>query len=132
LTGDPSIRHEALDKDTVRQLQRYYLDFDLPIVQTDPQEIEGRVRDLSERGVGVRGIPSKIDETKTLLIRHEKFFLLKPFFFRATCRWARSAEAAQDCIAGFEIVEISREADENLTKLVRMLTFAAPPPGSWP
>ncbi|MBM3299664.1 MAG: PilZ domain-containing protein [Deltaproteobacteria bacterium] len=131
LTGDISTRHEALDRGAVRQLQRYYLDFDLPIIQTGTSQVEGRVRDLSEKGVGARGIPAEVDETKTLLIRHDKFFLLKPFSFQAKCKWVKAGDKAHDYVAGFQIVEISEEADENLKKLVRMLTFAASPRRSW-
>ena len=117
---------EALDPGATRKQERYYLDFHLPVVEVDGCRTEGRVRNLTEKGLGVTGLPAKVDETKTLLIRHEKFAVLKPFCFEARCRWVRHDRGHGETFAGFQITRISNEHLEQLKKMVRLLTFQLP------
>ncbi len=106
-----------------RELERYYLDFDLPVFAVGPTEIRGKVRDITEKGVGTIGIPADADEIKKLEIRHQKFVLIKPFSFQAKCRWVKQKGAEGEYIAGFEIVDISDEDVKELQYLLRLVTF---------
>lgn len=105
----------------LRRFERHYLDFDLPIIDANDPEHEGKVRDITETGVGVVGIPSKVDETKTFLIMHKRFFLIKPFLFEATCKWVRRSESAGDLVAGFRITNTPEDDKQQLKKLVRIV-----------
>ncbi len=129
LAGMDSLIEESLDPGATRKLERYYLDFHLPVVEVEGCRTEGRVRNLTEKGVGVTGIPATVDETKTLLIRHEKFALLKPFCFEARCRWVRHDSSRGETFAGFQITKIANEHLEQLKRMVRLLTFQLPSQG---
>ncbi|AFM23222.1 PilZ domain-containing protein [Desulfomonile tiedjei] len=118
---------EVMDPGLARESRRYYLDFDLPIFDMGTPMLRGRVNDLTEKGLGTIGIPSRPDEIKHFMINHEKFVLLKPFAFQARCRWSRQNAASGDFIAGFEISEISPEDFAELRKLCKMVTFYVSP-----
>lgn len=106
-----------------RELERYYLDFDLPVFAVGPTEIQGKVRDITEKGVGTIGIPAEIDEIRKLEIRHQKFVLIKPFSFQAKCRWTKQKGAEGEHVAGFQIVDIPDEDVKELQYLLRLVTF---------
>lgn len=106
-----------------RELERYYLDFDLPIFAGGSNQIQGRVRDITEKGIGTIGIPADIDEMKKLEIRHQKYVLIKPFMFQAKCRWIKQEGAEGQYLAGFQIIDISDEAVKELQYLLRLVTF---------
>lgn len=118
---------EVMDPGFARESRRYYLDFDLPVFDMGPPVLRGRVNDLTEKGLGTLGIPSRPDEIKQFKIDHEKFVLLKPFAFKARCRWSRQNAASGEFIAGFEISEISPEDLAELRKLCKMVTFYVSP-----
>jgi len=109
--------------ENIRELRRYYLDFDLPIIQVGPPELKGRVRDITEKGVGIIGIPAEVDEIRTFLILHEKFVLIKPFLFDAKCRWIAPEQGDGQCCAGFQITNTSEKDVVELKKLVRIVSF---------
>lgn len=114
---------EVVDPGKARVVERYYLDFDLPVVVTDDPKGVGRVTDLTTHGLGTEGIQASVGEVKTLRIEHERFVLLKPFSFVAQCRWTRDKQPPGGLIAGFRIISISNEDKEQLRKLVRLLRF---------
>jgi hypothetical protein len=130
LAGREQLLECVLDPAATRRCERYYLDFDLPIVELDGRRVEGRVRDLTEKGLGVTGLPAKVGETKTLLISHQKFALLKPFYFEARCRWIRQDDSRDGTFAGFQITKISEENLAQLRKMVKLLTFQLPAQGT--
>jgi hypothetical protein len=121
LPGELSLRLAAGTPAEIRGKGRCYLDFDLPILEKGPLEIEGRVLDITETGVGVVGIPAKAGDVKTLLIRHDLLVLIQPFSFQAECRWTRETEA--DCLAGFRIARIAERDVLQLRKLIRLVTL---------
>lgn len=106
-----------------RELERYYLDFDLPIYAIGPTQVEGKVRDITEKGVGTIGVPAEVDEIKKLEIRHQKYVLIEPFSFQAKCRWVKQKGEEGEYVAGFEIVDISDTDVKELQYLLRLVTF---------
>ncbi len=118
---------EDLDHDDVEVVEelrdepRCYLDFELPVIDVNSSEVEGRVRDITVKGLGVIGIPAEKDELKTFMVYHEKFALIKPFLFEAKCRWAKREGQNGKYIAGFEITNTSEKDLEQLRKLVRII-----------
>jgi uncharacterized protein (DUF433 family) len=123
IAGRQSLRFEAVVPQGIREMERYYLDFDLPIIDTGPPEIQGRVRDMSEKGVGVAGIAAKVGELKTLLVLHEEFVVIEPFLFEAQCRWVRESESDGSMTAGFQIKSITSEDLRQLKQLLQLVTF---------
>ena len=87
-------------------------------------KIEGQIRDITEKGLQVAGIPVGNGDYKTLLVRAEDFDNIRPFTLQAQCRWTKSATAVEPSVAGFQITDISEEASEELRKLIHALTFS--------
>ena len=114
---------EVVEPGKARRVERYYFDFDLPVVATESPETVGKVRDLTTRGLGTEGIRASVGDVKTLRIQHERFVLLKAFTFQAQCRWIRADQHGGGLIAGFRITSISDQDREQLRKLVRLLRF---------
>lgn len=121
--GREPLRFEAVVPQGIREMERYYLDFDLPIIDTGPPEIAGKVRDMTEKGIGIVGIPARVGEVKTLLVLHEEFVVIEPFLFEAQCRWVRLSELDGTIAAGFRIMSITPEDLQQLKQLLQLVTF---------
>lgn len=110
--------------DEIREQNRYYLDFDLPIYELNRPEIQGRVRDISAEGVGLVGLDANVDETKTLVVLGDVFGEVSPFEFEATCRWSNMEDSALR-VSGFQIIEISPRDLQELQRLTALVTVDA-------
>lgn len=122
LQTEISFQATMVMRTNIRELQRYQVDFDLPIYEAGSPEIQGKVRDITEKGIGLVGIESEQYETKTLVILGDYFGEISPFEFRADCRWSQRRPPGGECFAGFRITEIS---NENLRELQRLLQLVA-------
>ena len=116
--------HETLPA-ALREVERCYLDFELPIVDTGPPEVDGTVRDLTEKGAGVVGIPAQPGDVKTFLVLHDEFVLIEPFMFEARCRWVNKKEPDEEIVAGFQITHIAEKDLNELRKLIHLVSFYA-------
>lgn len=123
IAGRETLRFEAVVPQGIREMERYYLDFDLPVIDTGPPEVEGKVRDMSEKGIGVVGITARVGEVKTLLVLHEEFVVIEPFLFEAQCRWVKLSETDGTTAAGFRITSITSEDLRQLKQLLELVTF---------
>ena len=81
------------------------------------------VNDLTEKGLQVAGIPCRVDEVKTFLIRPDVFPVEMPMAFDATCRWVNVDPETGHQLAGFEITHIQRKHMSTLRKLIDEITF---------
>ncbi|MFH1118167.1 MAG: hypothetical protein V1792_29950 [Pseudomonadota bacterium] len=124
LPADILLNPEKVESPNQRALERYFIDFELPIVEIGPPEIDGRVRDLTEKGVGTIGIPSKVDDIKRFLVLHDEFVLIEPFMFEAQCRWARNDPDGEH-YAGYLITGIGEKDLRDLRQLIHLVTFYA-------
>lgn len=89
--------------------------------QANPKN-RGRVRDLSDEGVGATGLLVQVDELKTLVIASDSLAEVEPFSFQARCRWSRMADDG-NCDSGFEITFISGSDRKELQKLLQLMTI---------
>jgi hypothetical protein len=87
-------------------------------------QIIGRIRDLSEVGVGVRGLEAEVGEAKTLVVVPDELLDIEPFSFEAKCRWSRAGGQAKTCNAGFEITDISEGSFIQLQELLQLMTVS--------
>jgi hypothetical protein len=112
----PNQAGEAVER--IRSLHRNKVPLPVPIYEvTDPQ-IRGVIRDISEKGVGVQGLETKVDEVKTLVVLANEFFSINPFKLEAKCRWINPTGGAGGNLAGFEITNISGRSLEGLKKFI--------------
>jgi hypothetical protein len=115
---------EGLVLDKPRESRRFTLDFDVEIHEAGHSEAPGKVRDVTERGIGVSGIRAKVDERKTLVIAGDEFGEFATFTFDAICRWASKAPGG-DYIAGFEVSYISVRSMGEFRVLIRLAAVSS-------
>ena len=110
---------EGLVLDKPRESRRFALVFDVEIHEAGHSETPGKVRDVTQRGIGVSGIRAKVDERKTLVIAGDEFGEFATFTFDAVCRWASKAPGG-DYLAGFEVSYISVRSMGEFRVLIRL------------
>jgi hypothetical protein len=107
----------------MRELPRNYLVIPVPIHEMGRHsETSGKIRDITEKGLGVTGIEATVGDTKVFSIRPDEFVTVGPFSFKAVCRWIER-KGPGDFVGGFAITDISGDALEKLRQLISELTF---------
>jgi uncharacterized protein (DUF433 family) len=106
----------------IRREQRHCIDFDLPVWEAQYPHIKGQVLDITERGIGILGLPAAISEVKALVIYSDEFLEIEPFTMVAVCRWVKRAEDTGEYVSGFQVSKIHEEDLEELRKLIGLLT----------
>ncbi len=109
---------------SVRLLFRHVVNFVLPICEKEKPKTLGIVLDITEGGVGLKGIETTTGEFKNFAIPANKFFDVAQVEFRAQCRWMNREESTGKCIGGFEITNISPGGSVELRKLVQLIELA--------
>jgi hypothetical protein len=94
------------------------------IYESTNPEIIGRIRDLSEVGVGVRGLVAEVGELKNLVVVPDEFLDIEQFSFEAKCQWSRTGNKGKICNAGFEITDISESDFIQLQELLQLMTYS--------
>ncbi|MGB6064403.1 MAG: PilZ domain-containing protein [Desulfomonilaceae bacterium] len=107
----------------VRQTPRCYTIMKLPITDMDNLNADCHVRDLTEKGLQIVNVKTKVGEKKSFLIQASEFGDIQPFSFEAQCRWTRAETETKRKVAGFEITRISRKDLERLREFVQCATF---------
>ncbi len=120
LVGELYFLENSLTRSDGRYASRYQVKFDVPIYDVNLPETHGRILDLAETGLGVEGIRSKLDETKTLVILGDPFGEVVPIEFQAICRWATKRKGGE-FQAGFQITGISAEDFQELQRFIRLV-----------
>ena len=117
-----SLHCSLIKAEAIRALDRYYLDFDLPVYEDRRPETKGKVRDITLEGIGVSGLKAVVGETKKLVVPRVQVGGYEPFEFQAVCRWSKDKPVADDCQAGFEITSIAESDLQQLSRLIGMVT----------
>lgn len=124
LFGIASSRLESVDRRDLREEERYALDFDIPAYNTACPEIHGRIRDVSENGVGLVGVQAAEGDRTHIVILGDTFGFVGPFELEAECRWVKMDDASGEYLAGFLITDVADWDLEELKKLIRLLTLS--------
>lgn len=122
--GTVTLDYQPAIPENLRSLQRYYLDFEIPIYERSVPDIHGVLRDITEKGVGIAGLEVAPDDIKSLVILGDSFGAAPPFEFDAICRWFKEEDGDWKNVSGFEITFISERDLKNLRKLIRLITLA--------
>jgi uncharacterized protein (DUF433 family) len=110
----------------MRQCQRSYPTVSMVVYEREKPRIRGRVLDISEKGLGVIGIPSEVGDMKTLTIAPEELTALEPFALQAACRWFKKGDLDITCTAGFAITHIEEPDLVQLRDLLDSMAVAFP------
>lgn len=123
LYGTSPAVHDSVFLENMRELPRQYLAIAVDIYESKRPELAGTLSDLTEKGLAISGIESKIGETKSFVLPAQDFIAADPILFEAKCRWATRQQDTGDWIAGFEITRVSRKCLEDLRSLIESLPF---------
>ncbi|MFC1835728.1 hypothetical protein ACFL2Q_13495, partial [Thermodesulfobacteriota bacterium] len=104
-----------------RDSTRYCVDFTLPIHESGRPEAVGIVCDISDEGIGTRGLRVQVDEIKTLVIPVDRFFRTGPVMFQGMCCWVDDEDPDSPCTAGFRIIDVLRGNLGELKKIIKRL-----------
>lgn len=105
----------------VRSMPRLFPSVVIPVYDAHDPDNRGRLHDVTEKGVGIRGVTVKHSELKELVVPDDDFGEFESFRFQAVCRW-RKRESDGTVAAGFEITEISPSALGELRCLINAYT----------
>ncbi len=120
--GPETVIDEPFEFLGTREFVRHEVDFDLPVYEADRPEIVGKVRDVSEEGMSVKGLDVSRGDMKTLVILADQLGQFSSFEFKGYCRWAFTDQLDGACLAGFAIEKISRTDAQELRRLIRLIT----------
>ncbi|MCA1961053.1 MAG: hypothetical protein LDL33_09665 [Desulfomonile sp.] len=104
-----------------RLRSRRHLEFLLPISESQHPENTGFVYDISDDGVGVRGLKTKVHDLKTFVIPADDFFRIEPVVFQGLCRWIEEKENRWESAAGFKVVRVLSGSLTELQDILRAL-----------
>lgn len=107
----------------LRILDRRQLEFLIPITECEKPDNTGLVYDISDDGVGTRGLLAKIHEIKTLMIPVDDYFRSEPIVFEGVCRWVEEKPNRWECAAGFRVARLQRGSLSDLQEIMRALSL---------
>lgn len=120
-------QHDTVFVENMREAPRYHLAVDVVIYGLKNPEIRGSLVNVGENGLGIRGIESRVGETKTFIIPTSGFSLafspIDPVRFDAKCKWAKRDPITRQWHAGFEITDISTKCRDDLERLIQSASF---------
>lgn len=116
------------DEDTViiddmSLIQKHFLTVTAPIYDLDRPDVQGRLHEITERGLTIAGIESRIGEVKSFRIPCREFLAADQIVFEAECLWTKVRRETGVWIGGFQITGISKEALDHLRELIQLLTL---------
>ena len=103
----------------LRIRSRKQVEFLLPISDSEHPENVGLVYDVSEDGVGTRGLKANVHEIITLLIPADDYFHVEPIIFKGVCRWVEKKEDRWESAAGFSVEKLLRGSLTGLQEIIR-------------
>lgn len=106
------------DWEATRAFRR--IPYSVPVFEKKDLKKKGMLRDITENGLGIRGLRTEVGETKTFVIAPTDFLDIDPLVFDAQCRWTKR-DRNGEYLAGFEITDISEPSLRELRKLIRFI-----------
>ena len=80
--------------------------------------------DISDEGVGARGLKASVHEVKTFIIPTDDYFQAEPIIFQGICRWVEEKDDRWESAAGFRVVKVRRGSLAGLQEIMRHLNPA--------
>lgn len=116
------------DEDTViiddmALIQKHFLTVTAPVYEKSRPRIKGRLHEVTERGLTIAGIESRIGEIKSFIIPCREFLAADRISFEAECLWTKVKQESKQWIGGYQITKISKESLVRLRDLVQLLTL---------
>jgi hypothetical protein len=109
--------------DDVRELPRHFLSMTIPIYEATHEKRSGKIREVTEKGVGITGIQARIGEVKSFVIACRPFLEVDNIWLEAECIWMEAGKRREDWYGGFQITKISPKDLKNLRELIQLLSL---------
>jgi hypothetical protein len=106
-----------------RAFARYYLDYPLAIQEAARPENKGVIINITEEGVGLKGIKCEEGRLMTFVIPAYGFQQFKTIMFQAVCRWIKKSEGDGEYVSGFKIVERTEKNMIEFQKLIKVVAL---------
>ncbi|MBI5570390.1 MAG: hypothetical protein HY914_10635 [Desulfomonile tiedjei] len=122
LSAYPDLDSPATPRE-MRHWVRGYPILSIKVYDEGNPQNRGKVRDLTEKGLGVAGVLAEVGQQKTFVVVPDECTNLKPFRVRVECKWFLPTFESSPCAAGFEITGMDVDGFERLQELVQVTTL---------
>jgi hypothetical protein len=120
---------DRVDHITRRSYPRADLAVHVPIYDIGSGAL-GLLRDISESGLRVAGIESRVGQARTFQIPIDMFMKAEPLLIIGECKWVELKETKMSYfVAGFEIVDLPERDREVLRNFIQFLLLSQS--GEW-
>jgi len=110
--------------DDMRKIPRHLLTVEIPVFEVGKPEVEGRIVDITENGLGITGFEAVVGDLKSLAIPCRQYLEVDRIQFEAQCRWVAEPEGDSDPRrTGFQITKIEKDGLRNLRELIQLMTL---------
>jgi PilZ domain len=124
-----SLYKGTTDLTRVRKYRRVDLNIPVAIHDVDASTT-GILRDISEKGLRVAGIESRVGQIKTLQIPIDVFIQTDPLRVVAECKWVETkGKTKGHSVAGFEIMDLSDKERKSIRDFMGLLVLGES--GEW-
>ena len=106
-----------------RSSPRDEIGFPLAVYDKKNPAARGIVTDISENGLGMRGMKIAVNEIRTLVVRADDLFQMEPIECEAICRWVKPSHDVRNYVGGFEIQCFLSGDLKTLQNLLQALTL---------
>jgi hypothetical protein len=107
----------------VTRMPRKDIFLPLPVEDAACPGMPGVVTNITDRGLGIKGLKANVDEIKKLVIKPDKYFQLMQFSLKAKCRWVKPSDDGDSILSGFETIPISHRDQQKLRNLIETLEY---------
>jgi hypothetical protein len=105
----------------LRIRSREQLEFLLPISDAEQPENTGLVYDITDDGVGARGLKAAVGDIRAYIIPADDYFRAEPIIFQGLCRWVEEKDDRWESGAGFKVVRLQRGNLKDLQEIIQSL-----------
>lgn len=114
---------ESVTLQLIRKNIRSYPILSVKVYEENNPQNEGKLRDLSETGLGITGMQACVGEEKKIVLVPDEFMDLNAMTLKVVCRWFRPDAAKGLHSAGFQIQNLNDENSRTIRELVQLMTL---------
>jgi len=126
-----NVCNENVPLKQIRLYRRDTLNFTLLILKVNQLKNPGRVVDISQYGLGTRGIRTAVNRLTKLTIPEDDSLEIPEMSIHALCQWAREDSGDGDFRAGFNVRLLAREGNWNHFRRIVKSLIAIDQAESW-
>ena len=115
--------NKVISTEHIRLFPRDNLGFAVPIFEPSHPEIEGYVKNVSQKGLCVGGVSATVNETKSFSIALDMSRQVVSHPFEVRCRWTCHDQVLGEIISGYSIAESSRKTWQKIVNGVKIVRY---------